>query len=194
MDILFFLNNALLGVALALDAFSVSLANGLADPQMRPKRIFAIAGTFAFFQWFMPMLGWVCVYYFVSAFEAFRPAVPWIALLLLLFLGVRMIVEGLRKKEEKTTAALTFGALLLQGVATSIDALSSGFTFVSSAYAFREAMVASLLIAAVTFVICVGGVLIGRKFGAVFEKKAAVLGGAILILIGVEIFVKGVFF
>ena len=119
MDLLFVFNAVLLGFALAMDAFSVSLANGLSAPRMKAGGIFAIAGTFAFFQWFMPMLGWVCVYYFVAAFSAVRPFIPYVALGLLLFIGGRMIAEGVRSrrakgeegKEEKPEKVLIFSIL-----------------------------------------------------------------------------------
>ena len=190
-NLVFFLNSALLGVGLAMDAFSVSLANGLNEPGMRRKKICIIAGTFAFFQALMPMIGWVCVHTIVQYFRSFEKWIPWIALFLLLFIGGKMLVDGIRHKdgdEEKPKVGL--GALLIQGVATSIDALSVGFTIAE--YGFLMALACALIIAAVTFVICVGGLLIGRKFGTKFAGKASILGGVILIAIGIEIFVTGV--
>ena len=109
-------------------------------------------------------------------------------LALLLFLGIKMIIEGLRKEsDDKKAAGLTFPVLLLQGLATSIDALSVGFTI--SEYTFAQALVESLIIGAVTFGICLAGILVGRKAGGIF-KKAPVIGGIILIAIGIEIFVS----
>lgn len=191
-NLVFFLNSALLGVGLAMDAFSVSLANGLNEPGMRRKKICIIAGTFAFFQALMPMIGWVCVHTIVQYFRFFEKWIPWIALILLLFIGGKMLIEGIRHKDgdgEKPKVGL--GALLIQGVATSIDALSVGFTIAE--YGFLMALVCALIIAAVTFVICVGGLIIGRKFGTKLAGKASILGGVILIAIGIEIFVTGVF-
>lgn len=189
---MFFLNSALLGVGLAMDAFSVSLANGLNEPGIRRRKICIIAGTFAFFQAMMPMIGWVCVHTIVQYFRSFEKWIPWIALILLLFIGGKMLIEGIRHKEghgEKPKVGL--GALLIQGVATSIDALSVGFTIAE--YGFLMALSCALIIAAVTYVICVGGLIIGRKFGTKFAGKASILGGVILIAIGIEIFVTGVF-
>ena len=96
-----------LGVGLAMDAFSVSLANGLHEPYMKRNRIFAIAGVYAFFQYIMPMIGWICVHTIVEAFSQFRQFIPWIALLLLLYIGGKMILEGLeeRKADEEELAA-----------------------------------------------------------------------------------------
>ncbi len=189
----FFANSALLGVGLAMDAFSVSLANGLRDPSMGRRRMALIAGTFAFFQFLMPMAGWLCVRTVASAFAAFQKAVPWIALGLLGYIGGKMLYEGSTHRESaaEEVEKLGGGTLLMQGVATSIDALSVGFTI--ERYGWPQALTASAIIAAVTFAICVGGLLIGRRFGMKLADKASILGGAILVLIGVEIFIKNMY-
>ncbi len=188
----FVLDSMLLGVGLAMDAFSVSIANGLRDPCMARPRVCLIAGTFAFFQFFMPMAGWTCVHFLVEMFSAFQPAVPWIALGLLGFIGGKMILEGIRSEgTDEPEVALSIPTLLLQGVATSIDALSTGFTIAE--YGWHMALTASLIIAAVTFLICVAGVRIGRRFGMRLAHRASVLGGAILLLIGFEIFFGNMF-
>lgn len=190
MDVVFFFNSILLGVGLAMDAFSVSLANGLNEPGMSRARACAIAGTFAGFQFLMPMLGWVCVHTLVEKFAAFQRFVPWIALGLLLWIGGSMLREGIRGGDEAETSGVGVGALLLQGVATSIDALSVGFTI--AAYDSAAAFICSLIIAGVTFGICMGGLRIGRTVGTRLSGKASILGGVILILIGLEIFIKGI--
>ena len=205
MDFMFFLTAAALGVGLAMDAFSVSLANGLQEPDMRPPRSALIAGTFAGFQIAMPMIGWFCVHTVAHYFRKFEPFIPYIALFLLLFIGGKMIVEAFLDKKKKAAEGgeeaeeseahlyrLGVAALLVQGVATSIDALSVGFTIAE--YGTLEALAASLTIGVLTFAICTAGVWIGRKFGVKLAGKAAVLGGIILIAIGVEIFVSHVFF
>lgn len=186
----FFFNSILLGVGLAMDAFSVSLANGLRAPQMRRRQMCGIALVFALFQAAMPMIGWLCVHTVVQVFRAFETLIPWIALILLGFIGGKMLKESLHtgKEEQTETPALTLGALLMQGVATSIDALSVGFTIAD--YDVFAALLAAFLIAAVTFVICLCGVCLGRKMGTKLAGKAGILGGVILIFIGVEIFVS----
>ena len=182
----------LLGIGLAMDAFSVSLANGLNEPTMKRRKTFLIAGTFAFFQAFMPMIGWVCVHTIVTIFTAFESFIPWIALALLLFIGGKMILETILKKDgDEEKAGVGFGALIVQGIATSIDALSVGFTIAD--YDLPAALAVALIIAAVTFVICMAGLALGRKFGTKLAGKAQILGGIILIGIGIEIFVTGVF-
>lgn len=191
-NLLFFFNSVLLGVGLAMDAFSVSLANGLNEPAMKRDRMCGIAGVFAFFQALMPMTGWICVHTVLRYFEAFERFIPWIALILLGFIGGNMLREGIRGGEKaEEVSGVGRGALLLQGVATSIDALSVGFTIAE--YGFFMAAVCALIIAAVTFVICFAGLSIGKKFGTKFAGKATILGGVILIVIGLEIFFTGVF-
>lgn len=183
-------NSILLGVGLAMDAFSVSLANGLNEHCMKRRKMFGIAGMFAFFQALMPMIGWVCVHTFVQYFKAFEKFIPWIALVLLLFIGGKMLIEGLKNDCEcGECRGVGFWALVVQGIATSIDALSVGFTIVD--YNWLEALLSSLIIAVVTFFICWAGVVIGRKFGTRLASKASVFGGIILIFIGIEIFVSG---
>lgn len=189
MDWVFFLNSVLFGVGLAMDAFSVSMANGLNEPRMKRRKLLLIAGTFALFQIAMPLIGWLCVHTIAATFAAFEKCIPWIALVLLLFLGGKMLLAGLRGGEEEAPA-VGIGALIVQGIATSIDALSVGFTIAE--YNLKMALVESLIIGVVTFVICIGGVLIGKKFGTKLAGKATILGGVILILIGFEIFLKGI--
>ena len=190
-NFLFFFNSIFLGVGLAMDAFSVSLANGLHEPKMRKSKMCGVAGTFAGFQFLMPMAGWVCVHNILQYFQAFEKFIPWIALFLLLYIGGTMLFEALRKTEEKEEhPGVGLAALLVQGIATSIDALSVGFTIAD--YGLVMAVVCSLLVGAVTFVICFAGLQIGKKFGTKFSNKAEILGGVILILIGIEIFVKGI--
>ncbi len=211
-SLLFFLNSILLGVGLAMDAFSVSVANALLEPRMKAKRMCIVAGIYALFQFLMPMIGWLCVHTVYDLFESFQGLVPYIALILLLYIGGKMLVEGIKeihdRKDtafceaeegfEEAAAQRTSSArivpprqLLLQGIATSIDALSVGFTI--AAYDTAHAVVASLLIGAVTFGICIEGLRIGRKAGERLAGKATIVGGIILILIGIEIWATSVF-
>ncbi|MBQ3598404.1 MAG: manganese efflux pump [Clostridia bacterium] len=186
------INSILLGVGLAMDAFSVSLANGLNEPCMPKKKIYGIAGTFAVFQAIMPLIGWLCVHTVLQYFKAFENFIPWIALILLGFIGGKMIYESATCKEGDGCECrkLSFGALLVQGIATSIDALSVGFTI--SDYDLAKALLCAAIIAVITFVICVSGVIIGKKAGTKLSGKAGYLGGIILIIIGLEIFIEGI--
>jgi len=186
-------NSLLLGVGLAMDAFSVSLANGLNEPKMKAPRMSLIAGVFGVFQALMPLLGWVCVHTVVEYFKSFEKFIPWIALILLGYIGGKMLYESIKGDEEEAgKEALSFGTLMVQGIATSIDALSVGFTIADKS--FLEALISVIIIAIVTFIICIAGLILGKKFGTKFAGKAGILGGVILIGIGLEIFITGVFF
>lgn len=191
LDFTFFFYSFAFGIGLAMDAFSVSLANGLNEPAMRTRRMCSIAGVFAFFQALMPMIGWICIHTIVRYFQAFETLIPWIALLLLGYIGGTMLYDGIKHKDEPLKPIhISFAALLVQGVATSIDALSVGFTI--SDYTLTKALLSAGIIAAVTFIICVAGLLLGRKIGVRLAGKAGILGGVILILIGIEIFLTGI--
>lgn len=190
LDFAFFFNSILLGVGLAMDAFSVSMANGLNEPCMKRRKICLVAGTFALFQALMPMLGWICVHTVLQYFNAFQKFIPYIALILLLFIGGKMLMDGFKKKDEEECVGVGILALLVQGIATSIDALSVGFTIAE--YDLLSAFISSLIIAVVTFIICLIGILIGKKFGTVLSNKAQIFGGIILIEIGLEIFITGI--
>lgn len=188
----FFLNSVLLGVGLAMDAFSVSLANGLHEPKMKANKQISIAIVFAAFQAIMPLIGWFSVVTIAGCFDVFRKFIPWIALVLLCYIGGGMIREGLKCKCEdgEECNKLGFTALIIQGIATSIDALSVGFTI--SDYSLFAAILCALIISTVTFFICTAGVSIGKRFGTGLAGKSSLLGGAILIFIGLKIFFTGI--
>ena len=192
LNFAFFFNSILLGIGLAMDAFSVSLANGLNEPHMKTHKMCGIAGVFGGFQFAMPMIGWFCVTTITQYFEAFQPFIPWIALNLLSYIGGKMLIESIKNQDDDEDApSMGLAGLLLQGVATSIDALSVGFTIAH--YDLFQAILSCLLIGAVTFAICFGGLAIGKKAGTKLASKAGILGGAILIFIGLEIFITNVF-
>lgn len=191
LDFMFFFNCILLGVGLAMDAFSVSVANGLNDPGMKPPKMWAIAGVFGLFQGLMPLLGWICIHTVVQYFTAFETLIPWIALALLCYIGGKMVLDGLHPEQEEATGhTLGFSALLVQGIATSIDALSVGFTIAD--YDLGAAVLAAAIIAVLTVLICYVGVVIGKTVGNKLSGKASIFGGVILIIIGIEIFITGV--
>lgn len=193
LSFLFFFNSILLGVGLAMDAFSVSVVNGLNNPKMKKSKMCIMAGTFGFFQAAMPMIGWICVHTIMNKFKAFEKFIPWIALILLSFIGGKMLLESIKGKDDEENgneAKMSLGILIVQGIATSIDALSVGFTIAD--YDWLMALICAVIIAVVTFIICMFGIIIGRKFGTKFSNKATIFGGIILILIGLEIFITGV--
>ena len=188
LDFTFFFNSILLGIGLAMDAFSVSLANGLNEPNMKKRKMLGVAGIFSTFQFAMPMIGWICVSTIAQHFKAFEKLIPWIALIFLCYIGGTMLYEGIKNKDsEEVISSVGLSALLVQGVATSIDALSVGFTIAD--YNMFEAFLACLLIGIVTFFICFAGIAIGKKAGTKLAGKAGIFGGCILIFIGLEIFI-----
>lgn len=191
LNFTFFINSIFFGIGLSMDAFSISLANGLNEPKMKSTKALGIAGVFTFFQAFMPLVGWFCIQTVLLLFQSFQKLIPWIALILLSFIGGKMLVEAFKSRDgqcEKKT--LSFKMLLLQGIATSIDALSVGFTI--SDYNFLKALAESLIIAAVTFLFSIFGLQLGKRFGTKLSNKAEILGGIILIAIGIEIFISNI--
>lgn len=192
LNFVFFLNSIMLGVGLAMDAFSVSLANGMNESGMRQGKMWGIAGVFGIFQGLMPLIGWVCIHTIVQFFQAFETLIPWIALGLLSYIGGKMLLDGLHPGgEEEINPGVGFAALMVQGIATSIDALSVGFTIAE--YDLGAAVLAAAIIALVTVMICYFGLIIGKKAGTRLAGKAGVFGGVILILIGIEIFITSFF-
>ncbi len=188
LSFMFFFESIFLGTGLAMDAFSVSLANGLNEPKMKFKRMAVIAGVFALFQFAMPMAGWICVSTVAQYFRAFEKLIPWIALTLLSYIGGKMLYEGIKNQEEETEKQnVSLKLLMVQGVATSIDALSVGFTIAQ--YNVLEALISCVVIGIVTWFICFGGLEIGKRAGTKISGKAGILGGCILIFIGLEIFI-----
>ena len=185
------ITSSLLGLGLAMDACAVSMANGLKEPKMKFKKQFIIALMFGLFQGLMPFAGYLVGSQFLTKIEWI---IPWVALILLGYIGSNMLIGGIRNKdeEEDNTKDLTFKVLFVQAIATSIDALSVGFSIAD--YSLLEAGICASLIAFITFAICVVAVTIGKKFGTKLGSKAEILGGIILLAIGIEIFISGVFF
>lgn len=196
-DLPFFLLSIGLGVSLAMDAFSVSLANGLNEPAMSVKKSLGVAGIFGIFQGMMPFIGWFLVTQLTAVFKWLSPFIPWVALGLLGFIGGKMLYEGIKEYKCKKDGGgdecpvpqkLTFTSLIVQGFATSIDALSGGTTI--DEYNWIQAAVCALVVAVITFGICFAGVFIGKKSGTALASKSAIFGGSILIVIGLWIFIK----
>lgn len=181
----------LLGCGLAMDACAVATTDGLTEPNMKKNKIFLISGFFGFFQMIMPVIGYLAVTVFsVILGETFTRivsyCVPYLALIILSYLGIKMIVDNVKNKEEKLDKKIGLSVILVQAIATSIDALSVG-VILSNLLMF-EAMMSFLIIGVITFLFCVLAVLLGKKFGSIFSSKAGIIGGAILVLIGFEIF------
>ena len=177
----------LIAIGLSMDAFAVSIGKGLTVSQLKPRHSLTVGLWFGLFQALMPMLGYLLAAKFSTLVAAFD---HWIAFLLLALIGSNMIREACSDDPEKHTHDFAPRTMFILAVATSIDALSVGVT--QASYNLAMELVSSLIIAAVTFVICMAGIFIGKKFGTHLAGKAAILGGIILIVIGIQIFLTGI--
>lgn len=180
----------LIGIGLSMDAFAVSVTNGLCCKEIRVGKTLLTGLCFGGFQGLMPLIGYFLGRGFTKYITAFDHI---IALVLLGFIGGQMIFESFKKEEEKGDAVcLTAKMLFMQGIATSIDALAVGVSF--AALENVNIAFAASAICCITFTFSVVGVFIGKKFGTVLNNKAQLVGGIILVGIGVKIFVEHTFF
>ena len=184
----FVMQSLFLGVGLAMDATCVAMTNGLNYPKLKIRHAVLIAFMFGFFQALMPLIGYLLGVNFSSFLTKFTPI---IALVLLSFLGGKMLLEAFKKCDEEEVEPFNFKLLLVQAFATAIDALSVGVIMVN--YTVTELTIALLLIGVITFLFSFIAVFIGKKFGVLLSNKASILGGVILIIIGLEIFISGIF-
>ncbi len=191
-----YLEILLTGVALAMDAFAVSICKGIKMPKLKKARLFIIAIFFGGFQMLMPLIGWLLGSQFVQYIEKFD---HWIAFGLLVFIGGKMAIEAFKKDDECGCEGerLDVKELFLLAIATSIDALAVGLAF--SLYPDVNIVVSIAIIGAVTFVICAVGVLLGHlciklggKLGDKFKFAANLAGGLVLIAIGVKLLIEGI--
>lgn len=179
----------LVGIGLSMDAFAVAICKGLAMPTINRKQTLLIAAYFGVFQALMPLTGWLLGSQFARHVTKMA---PWIAFVLLAWIGGNMIRESLSKKEEDEgveSAELRHKELCMLAIATSIDALAVGVSFSMVELAIPIGAAAAL-IGCTTFAISVGGVFVGHIFGARYKNRAEFVGGAILILIGVKILLE----
>ena len=185
----FIVRSLFLGIGLAMDATCVAMTNGLKYPKLKIRHALLISFMFGFFQALMPLIGYLLG---VSFSEFLTKFTPIIALVLLTIIGGKMLLEGFEKKEkDEEVKQFNFPMLLVQAIATAIDALSVGIIMID--YKFNELIIALILIAVVTFVLSFIAVFLGKKFGVLLNNKAEILGGVILIVIGLEIFISGMF-
>lgn len=176
----------LLAVGLAMDAFAVSVCKGLAAPKVQLKHCLIAGIWFGGFQALMPLIGFLCG----RAFESYvKRYAPLIAFCLLLFIGVKMIIDAVKGETETADSSFKFKTMLVMAIATSIDALAVGISF--AVLGNVNIFVAVLLIGAVTFVISAVGVWLGNTFGALYQKGPQIAGGVILVLIGLKILIEG---
>ena len=189
MNFEFVLQSMMVAVGLAMDSCTVSMTDGMNEKNMSLGKNILVAFIFAIFQQFMPVIG----YFIGQIFGGFiHKYVPIIALIILGVLGVKMLADAIKNKNEpEKLGKLTLSMLILQAIATSIDALSVGVTFVG--YTLSHMFFVTSLIGIVTFIFTFIGVQLGKRFGTIFGKDAQIVGGLILILNGIEIYISSLF-
>ena len=182
----------LIGVGLSMDAFAVSVTNGMCKKGRTPKIAILCGLCFGLFQGLMPSLGYALGSTFAHYIEQYDHI---IALVLLCYIGGKMVFDCFKNDgvSETSGGELKVSELVLQGIATSIDALAVGVSF-ATLLEWHGMLTSACIIAATTFVIAIAGVLIGKRFGDILNNKAGLIGGLILIGIGVKIFVEHTFF
>ena len=177
----------LIAVGLAMDAFAVSVCKGLAMKKLNWEKAIIIALYFSIFQALMPILG----YLLGIAFESIITQIDhWIAFVLLLIIGIKMINEVFEEEKQSYDDSVNFKVMLVLSIATSIDALAVGITF---AFLNTNIILAVSIIGIITFLLSLLGVKIGNRFGNKYEKKAQIIGGIILIIIGITILIDHLF-
>lgn len=183
-----------LGIGLSMDACAISMSNGLSEPNMKKTKIFMVGLFCGFFQFLMPLIGFLSITLLDSILgggftTTFSYLIPWIALIALSYLGIKMIVEAVKRnsnEESEQKRTLSVSTLLVQAIVTSIDAFSVGLILAN--YKMLEAFYTFIVIGIITFILSVVSVYIGKKFGLVLKKKSEIIGGSILVIIGLEIF------
>ncbi len=184
-----FIELFVIGVGLSMDAFAVAVCKGLGMKMVNWRHAFVIALMFGGFQGLMPLIGWALGSQLTSLIE---PVDHWIAFILLVFIGGKMLWDAFRGDDGCETCGcaeekLDMRELLMMAVATSIDALAVGVTF---AFLGVNVMAAVVVIGVTTFALSFVGVVVGNRFGARFEKPATVAGGVVLVLIGLKILLE----
>lgn len=178
------LNALLLGSGLAMDASAVGMANGLIEPKMRKRKLILIATFFGVFQGLMPLLGYAFGYLFANLITSI---VPYLALIILSILGIKMFIEGFKKEEEKQEP-ISIKGILLQAIATSIDAFAVGVLYVATP--FGESILTFIIITVTTFLFVVIAIILGKTIGNKLSQSALIFGGVVLILVGIKIFIE----
>ena len=187
---MFFTDVFFIAVALAMDAFAVSVATGISQSGINRRRSVALSGTFGAFQMIMPMIGWLIVSVSVRLVSVIEKAVPWIAAAVLILLGIKMICESFKQDGGETAVKPGIAGALYAALMTSIDALSVGPTMAEMSFLY--VLTESAVIGIVTFAVCLAGFFAGRKIGGIAERRSGLIGGIILILVGIRFFIGGV--
>lgn len=190
------LNVILVSISMAVDCMTIGATNGIQEPNIKKWKIFFIAGVFGVFQALMPTIGYFIGYAFKDVLSKY---IPWIAFALLTILGLKNIIEWFidkfkegkeEKNEKKEVKELTVLNILVQGVATSIDALSLGFVYLE--YSIANALLVFLIIGLVTFTLSLLAIILGKKIGKWLINWAGLIAGVVFIIIGIKILLDGI--
>ena len=194
MDLMFIITVVLLGVGLSMDAFSTSVVNVVSFPESKGTKAVRCASMYMLFQFVFFMLGWAIIHAVATRFKILYYFMPWLALLFLLRSAWSLIVDGVISLDEDKVqdAELDFKEVTIQGIMSSLDALSMGF--VTAYFSFKAALVAGIIVGAITFFISIYGFCAGEKLGVRVTGKTAIIGGLILAAIGIKIVVEFIFF
>lgn len=181
-----------IAIGLSMDAFAVSLTNGMTVKKLRFTYALKLAVFFGGFQMLMPIIGWLAG---VGFSEKVSAVDNYIAFIVLAFIGIKMIIdshkqcncEDIKEKSEESSLKI----IVCLAIATSIDALAVGVTFACTGITlFSTIMMYCAIIGAVTLAICLAGVYMGKRFGSVLANKSGYLGGAILLIIAVKMLIQ----
>ncbi len=178
----------IIAIGLSMDSFAVSVINGLTIKELNAKRILLISFSLAFFQALMPLIGWFAG---IGIEKHIKEYDHWIAFLLLTFIGVKMIYEGLKKNDAEKDTELKILTLIGQSFATSIDAFAVGISF---AFLNLSIITPVLIIGLITFVVSIIGLQLGKCFGKKIGKSVEIFGGMVLIGIGLKILIEHLYF
>ncbi len=183
-----FITAFLMGLGLSMDAFAVAICKGLKMKKLNYKQLTLIAVFFGGFQAIMPFIGWLLAHNFKKYIENYD---HWIAFGLLMFIGIKMIIEAFKDDEDDGCDKFDIKELFIMAIATSIDAMAAGIAFAFDGFdLLSEILIAIVIIGMITFILSAVGVLIGHNFGAVYKTKAELAGGVILVLLGVKILLE----
>lgn len=192
-DILFFINSIFLGMAFSANAFAFCLKHGNKYKDLDVKQTNFYSGIYTSVQFGLAFFGCILAYIFIKIFPAFESMVPGISVVLLFYVGGKLFLSAYRWSEPNSEETITLSnkVIALQGVACSIDTISVGFVFYY--YGLARALLGCFIMAIFNFIICKQGFFHGKNFGVYRTQRGYVLGGVILVIIGIELFIKGIF-
>lgn len=183
------IKSLILAVGLVIDSFSISLINGISYQEMKKNKLIQQSTVFGICQGLMPFIGYLALVYFSNKLSFIKTISPFISLILLSYLGIKLLIESSKKEEiEKKSGTLLLTTMIMQGIATSIDAISCSFSMINLSLDY--AVIEVLIISSVTFIVSYTAINIGKVIGSKVGKYSKILGGIVLIMIGIILFIR----